>query len=305
MKKNNKFMGIICAVGAYMLFGFSFLFTKQSVESIAPMYLLSWRFILAFVVMSILVLTGIFKINIKGKNVKLLVLMAIFEPVLYYIGETLGLKNTTTAESGAIVAMIPITTIIFSSIILKEKPTKMQSICIVLTVIGVLVIILSKDLESSLNVFGYICLFVAVIVDSMYVTLSRKLQEFTPIEKTYMMTFLGAVSFTTIAMFESLRGGDFSYYISLPFVNMDFLVTILYLSCGCSLIAFVLFNHAVSIIGAGRTSAFSGLTTVITAIMGVVLLHEPFTIYQGVGTVLVLLGAYGANKEELKVEEEI
>ena len=48
-------------------------------------------------------------------------------------------------------------------------------------------------------------------------------------------------------------------------------------------------------LGPGRTGSFSGVTTLVSVISGVFLLGEDFSLLQGVGTLLVLLGVYGAN----------
>ena len=53
--------------------------------------------------------------------------------------------------------------------------------------------------------------------------------------------------------------------------------------------------RSVTIIGPTRTSAFSGLTTVISVVSGVVFLHEPFSLLQGLATALVLAGIYCVN----------
>ena len=69
----------------------------------------------------------------------------------------------------------------------------------------------------------------------------------------------------------------------------------LYLGIGCTTLAFLLTNRSVTIIGPTRTSAFSGLTTVISVVSGVAFLHEPFSLLQGLATALVLAGIYCVN----------
>ena len=75
----------------------------------------------------------------------------------------------------------------------------------------------------------------------------------------------------------------------------SFLTSCLYLGIGCTTLAFLLTNRSVTIIGPTRTSAFSGLTTVISVVSGVVFLHESFSLLQGLATALVLAGIYCVN----------
>lgn len=43
---------------------------------------------------------SIIKINLKGKDLRPLILVAVFSPCIYFIGETVGINHTTAAESG-------------------------------------------------------------------------------------------------------------------------------------------------------------------------------------------------------------
>lgn len=100
-KINQMLIGCLCALGCEILFGLSYVFTKQATEYATPLSLLGWRFIVAFVVMSVFVLAGVIKIELKGKKIRLLLAVALFNPLLYFIGETVGISSTTASESGA------------------------------------------------------------------------------------------------------------------------------------------------------------------------------------------------------------
>ena len=70
-KINSKtFIGCLCALGCEILFGLSYAFTKQAMESTGAFELLGWRFFVAFVVMTMLVIAGTIKINLKDKKLK-------------------------------------------------------------------------------------------------------------------------------------------------------------------------------------------------------------------------------------------
>ena len=55
-----------------------------------------------------------------------------------FIGETMGISLTTASESGAILACIPVVSLVAFTFILCEKPTKKQVIGILVTLIGVI-----------------------------------------------------------------------------------------------------------------------------------------------------------------------
>ena len=65
--KKNALLGCLCALGCETLFGFSYLFTKDATATASAFALLGWRFLIAFLSMSICVAIGLMKINLKGK----------------------------------------------------------------------------------------------------------------------------------------------------------------------------------------------------------------------------------------------
>lgn len=293
--KNKILLGCTSAAVCEILFGLSYLFTKQATSEAGPFTLLSWRFLVAFIAMSVCWMIGGIKINLKGKHLKPLILIAIFQPAVYFIAETFGIDATTASESGSFLACIPVATLMASALILKKKPGKMQAAGIGVTLAGVLCCVLTKGMDASFSIFGYAMLLLAVIAYSLYCIFVEKAEEFSDIEKTYTMIAMGAVVFTAIAVTQNISGGTFAEYIHLPVSSRDFLIAILYQGLGCSVIAFFLSNVAIANIGTNRTASFVGLSTVVSIIAGVVLLKESFTLNQVIGTVLIVAGVYLAN----------
>lgn len=206
-ERTKLMIGTLAASVASLLFGLSFMFVKQSVNNVSAFTLLSWRFLFAFVAMTLCSLLGIFKIQLRGKDLKPLLLIAIFQPLIYFIGETFGVALTTASESGTVLACIPIVTLILSAVILKEPPTKLQVFSIIISVTGVLIIVLIKGLSASLNVGGYLLLAAAMFSDSFYVIFSRKAVGYSNTEKTYIMAVAGALVFTICAVIEHASAG--------------------------------------------------------------------------------------------------
>lgn len=55
MKDNRVLTGSLCALGCEVLYGLSYLFTKQTAETASPLALLGWRFVVALAAMSLCV----------------------------------------------------------------------------------------------------------------------------------------------------------------------------------------------------------------------------------------------------------
>lgn len=300
-KNKNSALGILFVLACELLFGFSYLFTKNITNQVSPLTLLSWRFVTGFLFMTFLILFGIVKVNLKSRSIRPLIVMAVLQPVLYFISETVGISLTTTSESSLIIAVLPIMTLIVSSAVLKKKPSRQQVIGITITLAGVLAVVLEKGLQASLNIAGYCILLVSVVSYSLYSVFSEKVHDFTSSEKTYVMMGAGAIVFTLLALAEHAVAGTLKGFLTL-FTNAEFAVSILYLGAGCSVIAFLLYNSAISYLGANRTVSFAGLSTIVAIISGVILLKEDFSFTQGAGTVLVLLGVYISNFQPQKMK---
>jgi len=297
VNKNRKkiIIGCTCAILCEVLFGLSYLFTKQITESVSALTLLGWRFILAFLIMSIFVLVKMIPVNLQGKRLLPLFAIAILQPVIYFTAETFGISMTTASESGAFMACIPIAALIASALVLKKKPTKWQTTGVSITLVGIIICVLAKGLDASFNPIGYLMLLIAVISYSLYVVTVERTGEFTSAEKTYMMLAFGAAVFAGVALIENLLAGTMAEFISLPFKDANFFFSVLYLSVGCSVLGFFLANVAISHIGTNRTASFVGISTVVSILAGIIFLKESFTTLQIIGTVFVIGGVYVAN----------
>jgi len=304
MKIPRTARAILACLLISLLFGFSFIFIRMCVIETPLFTMLSWRNIIALVAMTVCAKIGFLDIHLKGKNIKPLLLLSLYQPILYYILEAIGVKMTTASESGVMIACIPIVTMIFSIVFLKDKPTKLQAVCMVMTVTGAVIVASIGGVQASGNIIGYIILLLAVCCDAAYSITSQKIQGFTSAEKTYVMCISGTVIFTIGALIQNGMGGTITQYFTLPFTNSGFLICVLYLAIGCNIIAFLCTNYAISIIGATRRAAFAGVSTVITVIAGVFILGESFTWIQAIATVLILVGATGVNFVGKKKELE-
>lgn len=293
MNKKAHIAGILFSI----IFGFSFMMSKIALEKISPVGLIAYRFLVAFIIFEILRLTKVIKINLKNKNLFPIVLVALLQPVLYFLFETYGLRLTTSGEAGLMIAMIPIFVTLFSSLILKEKPLKLQIIFIVLSFSGVFLIQAFKSglaLESS--TFGFILLLLAVLSAALFNIASRSAaKSFKPLETTYMMMFLGALIFNIIYIIQLITKGEINRYFS-NFSNLSVILPVLYLGIVASILGFFLVNFTLSKLPAHISSVYSNIATVVSVIAGAIFLKETIEYYHIIGGLLIVTGVYGAAR---------
>jgi drug/metabolite transporter (DMT)-like permease len=296
MKNKENVVPYFTSIITNFIFGLSFLFSKNALGVSDPITLLSFRFLAAFLIMTILVALKIVKVNYKNKSLKWLFILAFIEPIIYFIFETYGLKRTSTSLGGLMIALIPIVVTILAAYLLDEKPSFKQVLSIILSVSGVILIILmenSNDTGSSL--VGVLLLSGAVLSAAFFNVIARKIsKDFTPFEVTYFMMFLGAICFNGISIIKHIIGKNISTYF-IPLSSTTFVISVLYLGVLSSVVAYFLANFTLSKLEASRAAVFANISTIVSIIAGVVFLKESFHIYHVIGSIMILIGVWGTN----------
>ena len=297
MNNKNHTFAYVAAIISSILFGLSFLFSKIALAVASPLALVAFRFLLAFTVMSALIMFKVFKVNFKNKPIKELILLCLAEPVVYFIFETYGIRETSSSIAGLMLSIIPIAVTILGVYFLKEIPSLKRIMFIVVSVSGVAIIgamSASNNAETSLR--GIILLLGAVTCAGLFTIISRKASKhFTPIEITYSMMGSGAVFFNVMWISNLIIHGEITTYFE-PLRNSEFLIPVLYLGILSSIVAYLLINYTLSKIEASNTSVFANISTIVSVVAGVVILKETFHLYDFIGSALILIGVWGTNR---------
>lgn len=284
---------MLAAFGGNFIFGLSFLFTKTALAYSTPSVLLALRFLLAFLVMNVLLLTGKIKISLKGKPLGWLLLMGIFQPVLYFYFENYGLLYSNATFSSVMIALVPIASLVFGALFMKETPTVLQALCSAVSVGGVIFMALRQSAGGAITVWGILLLIGAVVSAVGFNVISRRSAEkVTAFERTYMMFLIGTVTFGGVAVIENFST---PWLLVSPLTNGSFVISLLYLGVLSSVAAFLMINYANTYLPLSRATVFSNVITVVSVFAGVVLLKENFDMYMLLATVMIILGIAGVQ----------
>lgn len=294
---NKTGPGSVAALIANIIFGFSFLFSKVALEYAHPLVILAVRFSVAFLILNILWAFGLIKLQLRGKPKKGILLMAVAQPLLYFIFELYGIEYTSSAISGVIISLVPVGVILISLFFLKEKPRVRQIVFSLLSLAAIVVIsLLSNDGEKT-YLIGILLLLGAVICAAVFNILSRKEAErYSPVERTYMMFLIGTVGFNLAAVVGLGRG--YLGIMAAAVTSLPFWGAIGYLAVLSSIGAFLLYNYATSHISSVRASSFSNIITVVSVLAGLFILQERLSVAQLICCVLIIVGVYGVNYEK-------
>ena len=295
MKERKLFnKAIAAAIVGHSFWGLSFMASRVALDTTPVILLLSHRFLLAFLVMTAFLLTPFGDFHLRGKPIFPLIILGLLEPVIYFFGEQYGILHSSTVFSGVMIALIPIASTLLAIPFLGERPTLKQLFFCGLSVGGVVGIGLLTNSSGSLDWIGVVGLLVAVFSAVAYTLLNRGISErYTPFERTYCMLGLAALVFTVMAVF-SVKGDPVLYL--KPFGERDYLISVLFLSVCCSVIAFFLSSYVLTRLPVARATAFSNLTTAVSVFAGIVFLHEPFSAAGLLCCALILIGIYGVQR---------
>lgn len=283
----------IASVVCHVFWGFSFFASRKGLDAAHVFVLLSHRFLLSFLLMSLLALRLIRR-PFRGRRVQWLLLLGLAEPVVYFFGEQYGLLHSNTIFSGVMIAMIPIVSMLLAIPFLGERPVFGQIAFSLLSVGGVVGIGLLGKSSGSMDWIGVLGLLVAVLSAGAYTLISRGISaEFTAFERTYVMMAEGAAVFTALALIRC-RGSLAEY--CRPLSESSYLSAVLFLALGCSVIAYFLSGYAIGKLSVARETVFANLTTAVSVFAGAVFLREPFTWLSLLCCLLILGGIYGVQR---------
>lgn len=298
--KIKNFLPFFCGIFANVIFGFSFLFSKTALSTgVHPTVILAIRFFVSFLVINLLVLFGAVKVSFKNKPVIKILLMAVFQPVLYFIFELYGVKEVSTAVSGVILALVPVLVCAASGVFLKEKPTTLQ---IVFTVISFLCVagisIISKQ-GSGFSLLGLLLLILAVVCAAAFNVLSRSTASvFSAAERTYIMFAAAFVVFSVLPFFTV--GQNYFGELAKAAVNPSIIISIIYLSVLSSVCAFLMYNYCTGKIGVVKASSYSNIITVISVPAGIIFLKEEVSFPVLALCIVIMFCVYMVNKQGVK-----
>lgn len=182
----------------------------------------------------------------------------------------------------------PILTALLTRVILGEKFTLQHGIALVLSYIGVL-IVFGSEMQSIGNkaFWGIGLVFAAALLFSFYVIYAKP-----------VIQRLGSKLFTSVAMVAATAAIVIHNLATIAATNQAWsdlftftaLSTGVFLALFCTVLPSFMLSEAIARIGAMRASAAGNIGPVVTTVLAVLILDEPFGIPQAVGLILITIG---------------
>ena len=297
-------LAYLSAVGKCIIYGATPFFTGALSENMDVLDLLSLRFLLSFVVFLILKNLRILKIDLKVKDIfvkndrtphiKNLILTALFEPVLYMLFETLGISMTNGVTTAVILSVAPVFYCVGEFIFFRQYPSLWQGVFLTLGMAGAAYIAVCTSNEGGRSsLMGIIFLILALTVGALFCVFSRKSSShFSPLEITFVSSMLGAVCFNAVNVVRHIAKGDILHYFA-PYFDLENLFGFVMLGVMSTIFATMMSNYALSKIKISTFSAFGGVSTIVTVLIGVIFANEKLMYFHYIGFPFILARMIG------------
>ncbi len=272
--------------------GFSFIFVKIGLRSCNIYDFLAHRFTVAFVVVVILYIAGYFKITKKTPRQWLtIVAVSGLYPVLFFLFQTLGMQYSSVANAGIIMALLPIVTVIGGTLFLKETTTLYQKTGIAISAVSlVFIFVMGEEGGVTFSLRGSLFLIASVVVMAAYYLKGKVLmRQFNYLELTSIMITVGFLFFNFVSLIRHGLSGTYNGFLQ-PFVDVEFLLSVLYLGILSSVLTSFLSNFALAHISTFQVSVFNNVSPLITIFAGVIVMNDSLTAIQLAGSFAVLAG---------------
>ncbi len=283
MKNTIRIYGAIFL--AMIFWAFSFVWFKVANEKFLPITIVFFRLIIAVAILTTYLAVKKKFVRIRREDRKLFIMLALFEPFLYFLGESFGLTYVSATVGSVLISTIPVVATIGAWIFLKERLKLINYAGIVMSFIGILVFIIDRNGSLSYNTKGLALMMLAVFSASGYnLTLSRLVGNYGPVFIVNVQNTIGAVLFLPVFLiFEAGHLGEttLTYSDFIPVIELA-----VFASCG----AFILFAFSVRNLGITKANVFTNFIPIFTAVISFVILGDRLTIQNIAGMMVVIAG---------------
>ena len=296
----SKTLVYIASLFAIILWGMSYIWTDQLIALNIPIfYFVFVRIFMAGIIL-FLFNTAYGRIKrMQRRDIPKFLLLAFFEPFIYFICETFGLKLTGSPTiSAMVIATIPIFSIGAGMLFFKEKINGINIFGITLSLVGIVMVAMSKGSLGEHFVWGIILLLIAVISEVGHASITKSLSGNYSSQIIVMYQFLiGSIYLFPLFIWKGIGGFDIKTYFS-----PEVWYPITCLAILCSSLAFSLWVSTIKNLGVAKSSIFSALIPVAAAIIAWLIGHEMLNSRQwigiGISTIGVILSQYSGKKRK-------
>jgi drug/metabolite transporter (DMT)-like permease len=285
----------IAAFFSMLFWGISYIWSKIAFEYFTPLSTIFMRLIVSGITLFLIMLMmGKFE-KIKKKDRWMFAFSALFNPFIYFIGESYGLERVSASVSAFIIATIPVFTPFVAYRFLGERLSVTNVVGLVISFLGVLMIIFNMDLSLAASPVGLALLFMGVAAALVYGIVLRKLTlKYQPVTIIGWQNTIGILYFLPLFLYF-----DYPDILSVT-PSKTAVYSVILLGVVASSFAYALYAYVVKHLGISKANIYSNLIPVFAALAAFLFLGETFTTLKIIGMVVIIFGVTLSEIERKK-----
>jgi drug/metabolite transporter (DMT)-like permease len=288
MQISPRLRAILQALFVTFLWSTSWVLIKEYIGEIPPLTFAGLRYSIAFLIL----LPGLWKYKAEVRSLSLsdwknLVVLGIVFYTLTQGGQFITLKYLEAVTFSLVLNFTSLLVAVFGIFVLKEIPSRLQWVGILVFVIGVF-IYFSPTASQSGKVLGFLLAGLTVFANALAAVLGRSVNRggrISPLVVTVISMGVGAIILLVIGLLTQ----------GLPPLSFSAWMTILWLAVVNTALAFFLWNKTLQILSAVESSIINNTMLIQIAVLAWIFLGEEITVYGLVGLAFAAGGIFLVN----------
>jgi len=273
--KKKQYLSDLSLLFVAIVWGGGFVAVKSALDTMTPLLLMAYRFILASLMMYMFFRKKIGKLSssdFKKGSVPGVILF------LAFVTQTFGLQYTTASKQGFLTATYVVMVPLIYWMIYRKKPQTKVILGSFITIIGIGLVSYNKSM--TFNIGDGLTLLCAVLFAAHIISLEHFTKKIDVMKLSFLQLFVAAILFSISAViFEPLR------------VNLsgEEIQAIVYLAVFSTFLCFTVQTIAQKYTSSSHAAIIMSLESVFAAILGVLLLQEKMTVLMVIGSGLIFV----------------
>jgi len=274
-------------LGANVVYGTSYVVARVTLDSIPPALLAFLRLVIAALILAMFSRRQPAE-EFSREDQWAIAWMGIVGFAGAYICSNWGIAHSTATNGALLITVEPIAMILLSPWYLGERLSGRGAVGAALTIVGTVVLVVNGIPGLTEKIVphwaGDLILVLAGVAYASYSLLGRRvLERHAPLPVTTRSLVWGAAALMPLAALEWASGAR-------PVWTGQALAGALYLAVFITALGYVVWNWALARVPAPRAAIFLNVQPIVGALLGPLLLGEPFTIFTALGGALVVTG---------------
>ncbi len=292
-RKRQIITGYLCAIGATAIWSGNFIIARGLNESIPPVSLAFWRWVVAviaflpFALKPMISEWATLKRHLTYLSITSVLGVTIFNTLVYIAG------HTTTAINLSLIAItFPVFIVILSRFLFHELITFNKAFGVLLVATGVVLLITKGDLSRLSNIsfaVGDLWMLIAAMIFAVFSILLKHKPRQLSLWAFQSSTFiLGLIFLFPFYIWE---------YATTPPIELDAMTVgaILYVGLFASLSAFILWNKAILAVGPSNAGMIYYTLPLFSGLLAYLFLNENIGALHFASALLIVSGILTAN----------